>query len=302
VNTGVTCDVPREEQSILYQGLMYLGRNKASCTRIQYYLKWRTSLANHPENKHKIKISQTSRPQSILPPPSCHCQPALQNKKTNVAPFPPLVVHGIVRPDVSVSIVGQNTDNDAFARIQELFTFSPFGLCCLQCGAKIQLEERSICNHLKKHHMDSKMSTVRSLLDGFTKQVLIAKESCTIEPYRSDQKTYMGYLCNCGPIFPRKDNALRHCQKKCCDVLKLQKIELIKLCCGQYVSQAQVCELFETRPARITEQFNYSEARATLLPFLPKMEIHDHTYTHMYTPLITQPMWWFCTICDKNPE
>jgi hypothetical protein len=67
--------------------------------------------------------------------------------------------------------------------------------------------------------------------------------------------------------------------------LKLQKVELIKLCCGRYVSQAQVDFLFAPR---ITKQFNYTEARATLLPFLPKMEIQDHTYTHMYTPLITQ--------------
>jgi superfamily II DNA helicase RecQ len=199
------------------------------------------------------------------------------------------VAHEILRSDVSISLFGHNTDNDALAHIRELFTFSPFGLGCRQCGehhyAKIKLEERSIRDHLRKHHMDSRMSTVQSVLNGFTKQVLIAKESGTIEPYRSDQKTYSGYSCNCGQVFPRKGNALRHCLKVGCDATKLQEVDLFKLCCGSYVSQAQVDLVFAPR---ITKQFNYSKARATLLPFLPKREIHDHTYTHMYTPLITQ--------------
>lgn len=184
----------------------------------------------------------------------------------------------------------QNTEVDPLAAIRELFTFSPFGLCCRQCSDKyhvqIQLDERSIRNHLKKHNMDSSISTVRSILDGFTKRVIIAKESLTMEPYRSDQKTYMGYSCSCGPVFSRKDNALRHSKKMGCDASKLQKVELIKLCCGRYVSQAQVTSLFEDRPPRITKQFDYCEARAALLPFLPQKEKHDHTYTHMFTPLI----------------
>jgi hypothetical protein len=65
----------------------------------------------------------------------------------------------------------------------------------------------------------------------------------------------------------------------------LKKIELIKLCCGRYVSQAQVASFFDEAP-RIKEQFDYCKARATLLPFLPQREKQDHTYTHMFTPLI----------------
>ena len=61
-----------------------------------------------------------------------------------------------------------------------------------------------------------------------------------------------------------------------CNASRLKNVELIKLCCGRYVSEAQVDSLFA--PPRITKQFNYTEARAALLPFLPKMEKHDHTY------------------------
>jgi hypothetical protein len=65
----------------------------------------------------------------------------------------------------------------------------------------------------------------------------------------------------------------------------LQKVDLFKLCCGSYVSSSQIDSLFAPR---ITKQFNYAEARATLLSFLPNREKGDHTYTHMFTPLITQ--------------
>ena len=66
-----------------------------------------------------------------------------------------------------------------------------------------------------------------------------------------------------------------------CVASKLQKVDLIKLCCGSYVSQVQVTTLFET-PPHIKQQFDYREARAALLPFLPSREINDHTYTHIY--------------------
>jgi hypothetical protein len=52
------------------------------------------------------------------------------------------------------------------------------------------------------------------------------------------------------------------------------------------VTQSQVCSFFNEAP-RITQQFNYREARAALLPYLPKKEKHDHTYTHMFTPLVS---------------
>ena len=150
---------------------------------------------------------------------------------------------------------------------QGLFTFSPFGLCCRQCEKQIpiKLDERSIRNHLKKHCMDSRMSVVRSILLGFSKQVEIAKKAGTIDPYRHDDTTYVGFLCVCGQSFPRKDNAIRHCKTIGCDDSGLQKINLIKLCCGRYVTQSQVCSFFNEAP-RITQQFNYREARAALLP------------------------------------
>jgi hypothetical protein len=67
---------------------------------------------------------------------------------------------------------------------QELFTFSPFGLSCRQCAKQVQikLDERSIRDHLKKHCIDSRISTVRSILFKFTEQVDLAKATGTIAP------------------------------------------------------------------------------------------------------------------------
>ena len=150
------------------------------------------------------------------------------------------------------------------------------------------MEERCIRDHLKKHGMTSSIVVVRSLIDMFRTQLEFAKASGTIEPYRIGNNTYAGYLCICGQLFhSRKGSAVRHCKKFGCDAAKLQNIELIKLCCGRYVSEAQITSFFNDAP-RITQQFDYCQARATLLPFLPKMEKNDHTYTHMYTPLIAQ--------------
>ena len=103
----------------------------------------------------------------------------------------------------------------------------------------------------------------------------------------SDGNKYIGFSCSCGQVFPRrKDNAIRHCKNVGCDASKLQTVELIKLCCGRYVSEAQVTSFFNDVP-HITQQFDYCQSRDTLLPFLPLREKQDHTYTHMYTPLIT---------------
>ena len=171
----------------------------------------------------------------------------------------------------------------------DLFAFSPFGLGCLLCknGTTIQFDERSIQIHVKKHGMDSRKPTIRSLVQNFKNQHESAILAGTIKPYRADNNVFTGYACICGQVFPiRKDNFLRHCKKMGCDEAKLQKVELIKLCCGRYVSEAQVKSLFA--PPRITKQFDYTDVRAALLPFLPKMEKNDHTYTHMYTPLIAQ--------------
>jgi hypothetical protein len=169
-----------------------------------------------------------------------------------------------------------------------LFTFSPFGLGCQMCEkpVTIQLNLRSIQIHLKKHGMESRISTAKSLLESFEAQLETAKQYCTIEPYRVDDITYKGLSCVCGKVFQlRKDSALRHCRKGGCDPTKLQKVDLFKLCCGSYVSSSQIDSLFVPH---ITKQFNYAEARATLLSFLPNREKDDHTYTHMFTPLITQ--------------
>ena len=123
---------------------------------------------------------------------------------------------------------------DPFASMRELFTFSPFGLCCKQCikSVTIQLDERCIRLHLKKHGQEFRVATVRSLLEGYKAELDNAKASGTIDPYRCDNNTYMGYSCMCGNSFVKKSNANRHCKRSGCDESKLQKVELIKLCCG----------------------------------------------------------------------
>ncbi|KAI2489813.1 hypothetical protein MHU86_24767 [Fragilaria crotonensis] len=156
---------------------------------------------------------------------------------------------------------------------ESLFTFSPFGLCCRKCEkhVAIKLDERSIRNHLKKHGMDSRITTVRSLLHGYNMQLNIAKASGSIEQFRMDKNTYSGYSCICGPSFLRKANADRHCQTWGCNGTRLQKADLIKLSCGRYVSQSQVTSFFQgAEPSRIKQQFDYNEARAAILPFLPQ--------------------------------
>ena len=135
--------------------------------------------------------------------------------------------------------------------VQDLFTFSPFGLSCRQCEKQVQIkfDERCIRDHLKKHCMNSKMSTVRSLLLGFSKRVNIIKATGNIDPFRRDDKTYIGCLCVCGQSFPRKDNALRHCKQSTCHDSQLQKVELIRFCCGRYVSHAQVSAFCDLLPS-----------------------------------------------------
>ena len=141
--------------------------------------------------------------------------------------------------------------------IREVFTFSPFGLSCQHCvpNVMIVMEERYILRHLKKHGIESHASNVRSLIDGYQKQMESAKLSGTIDPYRVDGITHTGYSCTCGQHFPlRKDSAVRHCQKAGCDASMIQKVNLIKLCCGRYVMEAQVARFFT--PC-ISQQFNY---------------------------------------------
>ena len=183
-----------------------------------------------------------------------------------------------------------NHQHDEFQSIQEMFIFSPFGLRCGQCekGLTIQLDERCIRRHLKLHDMDSRVATVSSIFAEYKSKIENAKVSGTIEQFRCDDKTYIGYSCICGLSFLKRGNANRHCKKVGCVASKLQNVNLVKICCGSYVSQAQVASFFTDCAPRITQQFDYREARAALIPFLPSREINDHTYTHMYTPLITQ--------------
>jgi len=162
------------------------------------------------------------------------------------------------------------SEDFALISTRELFTFSPFGLGCRRCKncASIQLDERCILRHLSKHGTRRSVTTVRLLLDDFRTQIEKSKYLHTIEQYRVDNNVYKGFSCICGQVFQlRKDSAIRLCQKLGCDASKLQKIDLFKLCCGSYVSQAQIDSLFA--PPHITKQFNYAEARAVLISFLP---------------------------------
>jgi hypothetical protein len=81
-----------------------------------------------------------------------------------------------------------------------LFTFSPFGLCCQQCvnNMTIPIDTRSIQIHLKKQGLDSRAASVRVLVEGFMAQRVKAKASGSIDAYRSDNNTYVGYACTCG--------------------------------------------------------------------------------------------------------
>jgi hypothetical protein len=176
--------------------------------------------------------------------------------------------------------------SDVVLTAKDLFIFSPFGLCCRTCNTKIQLDERSIREHLNKHKIDSRAATVRPLFEGFLSQCEIAKASGTVDNFRVDNVTHTGYACFCGTIFAKKGNIVRHCRQKGCDKAKIQQVELFKLCCGQYVTQAQVDTFLNDTTPRINQQLDYEATRAVLVPFLPENEKRDNTYTHMYTPLV----------------
>jgi hypothetical protein len=52
--------------------------------------------------------------------------------------------------------------------------------------------------------MDSRMSVVRSILLGFSKQGEISKKAGTIDPYRHDNTTYVGFYVCAGNRFQGK--------------------------------------------------------------------------------------------------
>jgi hypothetical protein len=72
------------------------------------------------------------------------------------------------------------TDSPAgvVSQAQDLFIFSPFGLCCRSCNKKIQLDDRSIREHLKRHQIDNRLAVVRpkekvSFVDKISSRLVI---------------------------------------------------------------------------------------------------------------------------------
>ena len=132
------------------------------------------------------------------------------------------------------------------ATIHGIFSFSPFGLGCRLCPKEvsIQMNEKCIRDHVKKHGMDSRVLSIRSLFETYRTQLEAVRAVGSMEAYRMDKIAYKGFSCLCGQVFPRKDNACRHCQRRGCDSSLLQEVVLIKLCCGQFVSDAQVKSFF----------------------------------------------------------
>jgi hypothetical protein len=57
-----------------------------------------------------------------------------------------------------------------------------------------------------------------------------------------DPRSFPSFLLYTHPL--KRGNAKRHCKKAGCEALKLQNVELIKLCCNSYMSQAQVNSSF----------------------------------------------------------
>jgi DEAD/DEAH box helicase len=175
---------------------------------------------------------------------------------------------------------------------KEIFLYSPFGMCCIHpdCPNRptIEADKTQIQRHLRKHNISDRNSvTVNNILTTFNNEVEKARESNNIEEYRYDNKTYDCYTCICGEKFPnKKGNAIRHCKKKGCDIKKISTDNVVKLRCGRFVTNAQLNDFFRKPTDAITKQFDYNHAREVLEPLLPDKEKRDHTYTHMYAPLI----------------
>jgi hypothetical protein len=205
-------------------------------------------------------------------------------------PDTPLPSLPVVRSDTNICLPATDF-------IDHIFIFSPFGLCCTrpECHTKPQIEpsERAIQIHLKKHALsihDYNMIKVRQVLASFRKEVDNAKAAGNMDLYcSSDTREYKCFICVCGEKFhTRKANAIRHCKKIGCDATKLQTKSVIKLCCGRYVTNDQV-DAFFCEPIHCdTRHLNFQMARDVLEPLLPEMEKRDHTYTHMFYPLISK--------------
>jgi DEAD/DEAH box helicase len=177
-------------------------------------------------------------------------------------------------------------------QINDLFGFTPFGLYCLHPDCKnrpqIKATERAIQRHLHKHSVPNrKNATTKEILSSFSEETERAKLSKDITQYREDNVTYTCFICVCSETFPnRKDNAQRHCRKTGCDISKLEKHAAMKLKCGRYVTEEQVEIFFQGTVLKNRKHFDFNMSRSVLEPMLLDREKEDHTYTHMFMPLI----------------
>jgi hypothetical protein len=182
---------------------------------------------------------------------------------------------------------GDVPDSDDISTAVNIFVFSPFGLSCchVDCPRKpfIQLEHRSVQMHLKKHGLRCDSFFVKKVVNDFMSMVSDAKKSGQISDFCADQKEYTGFLCDCGDNFTTMRSALRHCTRTSCNSVNLKSIKTIKLCCGRYVTELQLDKFFNDKQVK---QWDYTSTRQLLEGILREDEKSQHTYTHMYFPLI----------------
>ena len=155
----------------------------------------------------------------------------------------------------------------------------------MDCPRKpfIQLEHRSVQMHLKKHGLRCDSFFVKKVVNDFMSMVSDAKKSGQISDFCADQKEYTGFLCDCGDNFTTMRSALRHCTRTSCNSVNLKSIKTIKLCCGRYVTELQLDKFFNDKQEK---QWDYTSTRQLLEGILREDEKSQHTYTHMYFPLI----------------
>ena len=125
-------------------------------------------------------------------------------------------------------------------------------------------------------------------MKAFQDKVEWVKDSGTIESFCADQVEYSCFLCRCGKQYVgRKENAVRHCKKTGCRLENIQCTTAIKLQCGRFVTPLQIEDFLNSPPASTNDDlFDFDMVGKILLPFLPGLEKHDHTYTHLFHPLV----------------
>jgi hypothetical protein len=178
-------------------------------------------------------------------------------------------------------------DPDHLSAAGNIFVFSPFGLSCCHvdcpCKPLIQLNHHSVQIHLKKHGLHCDSSFVKNLVKKYMSMVSDAKKSGQINDFRVDEKEYTVFVCDCGVHFTSMRSALRHCRTAGCNSVNLKPTKTIKLCCGRYVTDLQLDKFFNDKQEK---QWDYTSARQILEAILREDEKSQHTYTHMYFPLI----------------